>query len=104
MAATLSDLATISKDTNFQSRVAMAVMTAAVNVYSELSNTAGHPARVAYSKQVFNGGGSPSAPMMVLTNSTIAASANVAATPTFSIVDSDIQVAVNSLWNDLAGV
>ena len=105
MAASFSDLGTISKDANFQARVQYASMVAAVNVYSEPTNTAGHPARVAFAKQVFaNTFSVQAACLMVLTNATIAAEANVATTPGFAIPDGDIQFAVNSLWNDLAGV
>lgn len=105
MAATFSDLGSIANDANFQRRVGYAVTVAAVNVYSEAANTAGHPARVAFAIRVFNGGYSIYyACLLVLTNATIAAGANFTVTPGFSIIDSDIQFAVNSLWNDLAGV
>src|SRR5258705_14021190 len=104
MAASFSDLGTISKDVNFQGRVQYALMVAAVNVYSE-GTTPGHPARLAFAKQVFaNTFSIQAACLMVLTNATIAAEANVATTPGFAIPDGDIQFAVNSLWNDLAGV
>lgn len=103
--ATFSDLGTIARDNNFQTRVQYAMMVAAVNVYSEATNTVGHPARLAYAKQVFAGSFNIMfACMMVLTNSTIAAEAVLATTPGFAIPDGDIQFAVNSLWNDFAGV
>lgn len=105
MAATFSDLGTIAKDANFQQRVGYALMVAGVNVYAESAGTAGHPARLAFALRVFNGTNNlQAACQMVLTNATIAAEANVATTPAFAIPDSDIQFAVNSLWNDLAGV
>lgn len=104
MAATFSDLGTISKDSNFLSRVGYAMAVAAVNVYAESTGTAGHAARVAFATKVLNGQFNlTSASIGVLTNSTIAAGANVATTPGFAILDSDIQFAVNSLWTALAG-
>lgn len=105
MAATFSDLATIAANANFQGRVNYAMMVAAQNVYSEASNTTGHPARAALAKQVASGGGVPAGTYLaVLTNATIAAEAVLATTPAYAIPDADIQFAVNSLWNLLAGV
>lgn len=105
MAATLSDLGTIAKDANFQARVNEAMEVAAVNVYSEVTTTPGHPARVAFAKLVFANNYNPvSICEMVLTNATIAAEAVLATTPGFAIPDGDIQFAVNSLWNDFSGV
>lgn len=105
MAASLSDLGTIAKDANFQIRVGEAMEVAAVNVYAESPGTTGHGQRKAFALLVFNSNYSPLAACeMVLTNATIAAEANVATTPGFAIPDADIQFAVNSLWNDFAGV
>lgn len=105
MAATFSDLGTIAKDANFQARVGFAMMTAAVNVYAEATNTTGHPQRRALALQVFTGAfGVGTMCIAVLTNATIAAEAVLATTPGFAIPDGDIQFAVNSLWNDFAGV
>jgi hypothetical protein len=104
MAASFSDLGTIASNPNFQSRVAYAMATAAVNVYTEGTGVDGHTLRVAFSKSVFTGNYNIfNACLMVLTNATIAAEANVATTPGFAIPDGDIQFAVNSLWNDFAG-
>ncbi len=103
--ATFSDLAAIAKDTNFQSRVSYAMMVAANNVYAEAGNVTGHPARVAFSRQVFCGSINIFyCCLMVLTNSTIAAEAVLATTPAFAVPDGDIQFAVNSLWNAFSGV
>lgn len=103
--ATFSDLGTIASNANFQARVQYAMTVAAVNVYAEDPATAGHPARKDLAIRTFNGAYSvQTVAMMVLTNSTIAAEANINTTPGFAIPDSDIQFAVNSLWNDIAGV
>lgn len=103
--ASFSDLGIIAKDSNFQGRVQYAMTVAAVNVYSEATNTVGHPARLAFAKQVFAGTFNITfSCMLVLTNASIAAEANLATTPGFAIPDGDIQFAVNSLWNDFAGV
>lgn len=105
MAATFSDLGTIAKDANFQARVNYAMLVAAVNVYAEVATTTGHAQRKAFALLVFFGNYNPvQACAMVLTNATIAAEAVLATTPSFAIPDGDIQFAVNSLWNDFAGV
>jgi hypothetical protein len=105
MAATFSDLATIAKDANFQGRVQYALIVAAVNVYSELTSTTGHPLRTAMSARVFTQNYSiQTISLMVLQNATIAAEANVLTTPGFAVPDADIQFAINSLWNALSGV
>jgi hypothetical protein len=104
MSATFSQLTTISNNGDFQNRVAYSLLVAAVNVYSELSSTPGHIARSKFATTVVNGQFNiqPIA-LAVLTNSTIAAEANILTTPGFAIPDADIQFAVNSLWNALAG-
>lgn len=104
--ATFSDLGTIASDGNFQNRVRYAMTVAAVNVYSELANTMGHPARVAFALKVIAGAFSiANACLTILTNSTIAAEANIATTAGggYAIPDADIQFAVNSLWNHFSG-
>ena len=103
--ASFSDLGTIAKDANFQLRVGYAMSVAAVNVYAESTGVTGHVLRVEFSRSVFTGNYNIlNACLMVLTNAAIAAEANVATTPGFAIPDGDIQFAVNSLWNDFAGV
>lgn len=103
--ASFSDLGNIAKDLDFQRRVNYAMTVAAVNVYAELTNITGHPARLAFALKVFSGNFNiMSSCLLVLTNSTISAGANAATTPGFAIVDGDIQFAVNSLWNDFSGV
>lgn len=103
--ASFADLGTIAQNANYQARVGYAMMVAAQNVYSESSNTAGHAARLALALQVLRGSYNPgTAALAVLTNSTIAAEAVLATIPGYAIPDGDIQFAVNSLWNALAGV
>lgn len=105
MAATFSDLGSIAKDANFQTRVNYAMTVAAVNVYSESTGTTGHAQRSIFAVKVLNGNYSiVNAALAVLTNATIAAEAALATTPGFAIPDGDIQFAVNSLWNDFSGV
>ena len=102
--ATYSDLDTISNNANFQSRVQYAMEVAATNVYAEDPATVGHNARINYAKLVFAGTYSlQTVSLMVLTNAAIAAEANILIVPGFAIPDTDIQFAVNSLWNDFAG-
>lgn len=105
MATLYRDFVTISKDAGFLGRVNYAVTLAAVNVASEDPNTPNHPARKAFADNVFKGNYSVTAvALLALTNSTVANEANVATTPDFAIVDSDLQNAINGLWNDLSGV
>lgn len=104
MAATFSDLETISNNGNFQLRVSHAMRIAAVAIYNEGSAVAGHALRAAMAINVLNGNFNPqAASAAVLTNATIAAEANINTMPGFAIPDSDIQFAVNSIWNTLAG-
>ena len=104
--ATFDQITTISLDKGFQARVQYAATIAAENVYNELTNTPGHVTRASYATKVLNGGLSNLAAvaLSILTNPTIAAEANPANPPDFSIPDSDIQFAMNSIWNSLAGV
>ncbi len=101
--ASYSDLITIAGNNAFQNRIKYSLTQAAVSVYNEASSTTGHTARVAYAVGIIDGNYNlASASLAVLTNSTIAAEATLASAPDFSIPDSDIQFAVNSLWNALA--
>lgn len=103
MMATYSILGQIANQPDFQSRVAIAMNSAAVSVYSEVGTTTGHAARALYATKVLTGNYSLSAACLgVLVNSTIQGEATVA-TAGNSIPDSDIQFQVNSIWNALAG-
>lgn len=63
-----------------------------------------HAQRAAFARNVVNGNYNlPAACFAVLGNSTIASEANPTTMPDFAIADADIQFAVNSLWNVLAG-
>jgi hypothetical protein len=112
----IGDLVTISNDVRFQSRVNYYLNLAAINVLSEANTTASHFQRAAFSKSVIattqplvGSIGTTSNPVLqkyglnVLTNTTIAGEATLAG-PDFAIPDSDINFAVNSLFNDWAGV
>lgn len=84
----------------YKRRVEYALFSAAVNVMSEVNTTPSHAARVTYGAKVLAGQADVRAAVIAsLTNSTLAA-ANTAD----SIPDSDIQFAVNSLFNALAGI
>jgi pyruvate carboxylase len=102
--AGFSDLETISNNGNFQLRVAYAMQVAAVAIYNEAPTATGHAARAAMATRVLNGEFNvQAAAAAVLTNATIAAEANINTTPGYGIPDGDIQFAVNSNWNALAG-
>ena len=101
--ASYDDLITIAGNNGFQNRIKYALTQAAVSVYNEASSTTGHVARLALATGVINGSYNVApAALAVLTNSTIAAEATLSSAPDFAIPDSDIQFAVNSLWNALA--
>ncbi len=101
--ASYDDLITIAGNNGFQNRVKYALTSAAVSVYNELSSTTGHTARVAYATGIIQGSYNLApASLAVLTNTSIAAEATIGSAPDFAIPDSDIQFAVNSLWNALA--
>lgn len=101
--ATFIVLSQVAATTEFQQRVAYAMQVAAAAVYAEVNTTPGHTARAAYANKAANGNYNlAAAAMLVLSNSTIAAEAVNTASGN-AIPDSDIQFAVNSLWNVLAG-
>ena len=103
--ALFRDLNTIASDSGFQGRCRYALMVAAVNVLAEVNTTTNHNKRANYGLAVLAGSANMLlVAILVLTNATIAAEANAATAPDFAIPDADIQFAVNSLFNDLAGV
>ncbi len=102
--ANYDDLMTIALNSRFQDRIKYALTSAAVSVFNEASSTTGHTARVEYADGIIRGSYNLGpASLAVLTNTTIASEANLAHAPDFSIPDSDIQFAVNSLWDAFAG-
>lgn len=93
---------TISQS-EFQQRVNYAMSVAAVAVYNESAGTTGHAARAAFATRVLSGNFNLIATCYaVLTNPTIGAEA-VPGQPGNGIPDADIQFAINSIWNALAG-
>ncbi len=102
--ASYDDLIKISGNSGFQERVKYALTSAAVSVYNESSSSTGHSARVVYASAIIGGNYNLGpASLAVLTNTSIAAGASLSSAPDFSIPDSDIQFAVNSLWSAFAG-
>jgi hypothetical protein len=104
--ANLQDLGTIANDSSFQNRCVTALEAVAEAVMIESSGTANHTQRVNYAKAVIAGNiNAFNVAEQVLTNATIAAEATVASLPgCTSVPDSDIEYAVTSLFNALAGV
>lgn len=101
--ATFAQLGSIATSGEFQQRVAYAMGVAAASVYSEAGTVTGHAARASYANKVANGNYDvAAAALAVLGNSTIAAEGTVGVSGN-TIPDADIQFAVNSLWNLLAG-
>ena len=101
--ANYNDLILIAGNTTFQNRVKYALTQAAMNVYNEASSSTGHDKRVSYAAGVIQGNYNLApAALAVLTNSTIASEANLSHSPDFGIPDSDMQFAINSMWDALA--
>lgn len=100
---TFTDIYIVATAYGFQQRVNYALTVAAVNVMAEAANTVSHTQRVAFAKQILSGGFPNAAYYGVLTNGTIAAEEN-SASAAQNIPDADIQFAVNSIFNALAGV
>jgi hypothetical protein len=91
---------TVRNDDHFAGRVEYCLYVAAVNIMAEVNTTPSHAARVTYATKVLSGQASiRSAELAVLTNPTIASAVDSSSVP-----DGDIQFAVNSLFNALAGV
>ena len=105
--ATFAQIAQIvnNQPTEFQSRVNYAMCVAAINVYSEGTGVTGHAARAAFAVRVLAGNFNLAAVCFaVMTNPTIAAEAVYQQPPAGNAIpDGDIQFAVNSIWNALAG-
>lgn len=101
--ATFSDISRTAHDEDFRRRVAYALTVAAIAAYNESTGATGHALRAAFAIKVLasqfdlNG-----AVLGVLTNATIANESNSATTGN-GVPDSDIQFAVNSIYNTLAG-
>lgn len=105
-AANLQDCNTIANDAAFRGRCREAVTIAAANVMAESNTTTSHAQRILFAASILQGGGSDyQNALTVLSNSTIAAEATTASLPgCTAIPDSDIQFAVNSLFNAMAGI
>ena len=98
---TYSDLMkVVVDDTDYNRRVEYALFVSAVLVMSESKITNSHAERAIFATRVLSGQTSIRA--AVLTSLTTPSLANVATT--VEITDLDLQTAVNSLFNTLAGV
>lgn len=102
--ASFSDIATIAyDDATFRRRVSYALTVAAISAYNESTGTTGHVARATFATKVLASQFDLHGVVLgVLTNTTIAAEAN-SATVGNSVPDADIQFAINSIFNALAG-
>lgn len=107
--ANLADLGTIADDNVFQDRCMNALMAYAENtVLAEGGGVANHAQREAFALSLQNTQGNISPRVVaeaILTNPTIAAEATVASLPGCTAVpDSDIEFAITTIFNNLAGV
>lgn len=96
--------ATVLSTTATTVTISASVTGAGVAIGDSIAFVSGHVARAAFAHNVTTGNFDLiGAAFAVLGNSTIAAEAVLTTTPDFAIPDTDIQFAVNSLWNLLAG-
>lgn len=107
MAASYWNAMNIANNAGFQNRIQFALVNAALAVVAEVNTTPNHATRVTYAQKVLAGTASIlEACYCALNNSTILAEADVTQTAAsgFAIPDTDIQFAINSDLNALAGV
>jgi len=96
---------TIADDQSFQARVYYFMQKAAIAVSSEDQVTTNHALRVAFATKILGGTALVKTYSVgVVTNATIASTANALASPDFGILDSDIEFVVNSLYDAFSGV
>lgn len=101
--ASYSDIGTTATSEDFRRRVAYALTVASIAVYAEAGTVQGHAARAAYASKVLNSQFDlHGAVLGVLANSTIAAESSSSASGS-NVPDTDIQFAINSIFNVLAG-
>lgn len=100
---TYTDIVDVAAKPSFQARVNYALTIAAVNVAAEDPGTPNHVARVEFAERVLQGDYSLSGAVnAVLANTTIAAE-STSAERGEGIPDGDLQFAVNSIFDALAG-
>lgn len=90
------DQAALAKDSAFEERVRVAMLTAAIAVANESNATTNHTNRAKYSTLVLSN------PEQYASQFSEAVATN--ATINISSLDSDILFTVNSMWNAMAGV
>jgi hypothetical protein len=96
--------ATVLSTTATTVTISANVTGAGVAIGDSISFVSGHVARAAFAHSITTGSFDLlGATFAVLGNTTISAEANINTQPDFGIPDSDVQFAVNSLWNLLAG-
>lgn len=100
---TYTDIVDVAAKPSFIARVNYAVMVAAVAVAAEDPATPSHATRVVFANTIITGGRASGAVDAVLANPTIAAESDSSQRGE-NIPDGDLQFAVNSLFNALAGV
>ena len=97
-------LSRVARHPRFQDRVDFMLAKAAISVLSESTSTEGHADRVVYAKSVLDGSASVlEHATAALTNATLTAAATLDADD-HGISDSDLEFAVNEMWNAMSGV
>ncbi len=100
------DLYSIARHETFQRRVIYYMTKGAVAVVAESAATAGHAVRDAYANTVLDGTASIlSHALAALTNATVATAADITVPLDggYGISDSDLEFAVNEMWNAMSG-
>lgn len=94
----------IARHPRFQDRVDFYMAKGAIAVMAESTGTTGHAARVTYAKSVLDGTASVlEHATAALTNATLTANADDTV-DNHGITDSDLEFAVNEMWNAMSGV
>lgn len=94
----------VARHSRFQNRVQFYMVKGAVAVLAEAIATEGHASRVSYANEVLDGTASVlQHATAALTNSTLFAAATLEQAD-HGITDSDLEFAVNEMWNAMSGV
>lgn len=102
--ANYADSRWISQQPNTVRRIEYVVTKLAVAVMSESAQTAGHAARVAFATKVLAGQVDYDRVAIAALTSNAVSGGNVNAAPNFGFTDAELETAVTSVFNALAGI
>ena len=105
MPASALTMRAITRESIFQDRITFLAVKAAIAVMAELNTVTNHAERVVYAKKILDGSANMDLyTLAVATNSTIQNEATQTPADGFNVPDADIEFAVNSLFDAMAGV